>query len=191
MASVAARRKTYSTPGVINGSLAYDFDALERQLDSTGRMGSDFYAPPMEETAADVIARAHESAKAKVRPAQHISPVILLGFAAVAAMMVMMVMCYVELTNISNRVVSMRQEVETLETQQVTLMTKYEQAFDLTSVKEAALAAGMSLPSDSQIYYIDLSDPDNAQVYAQESGGLKAALEKAEEGIGAVVEYFR
>lgn len=191
MASVAARKKYYHTPGVVNGSLAYDFDALERQLDTTGHMGSDFYAPPMEETAADVIARAHESTKAKVRPAQHVSPVILLGFVAVAVMMTMMIMCYVELTNISNRVVSMRQEVETLETQQITLMTKYEQAFDLTSVKEAALAAGMSLPSDSQIYYIDLSDPDNAQVYTQESGGLEGLLEKAGQGIEAIVEYFR
>ena len=38
------------------------------------------------------------------------------GFAAVAVMMVLMVMCYVELTTISNHVVSMRAEAETLQT---------------------------------------------------------------------------
>ena len=190
MASAAARKK-YNTPGVVNGSLVYDSDSLERQLESTGRKGRVPYALPMEETAADVIARAHESTKAKVRPAQHLSPVMAVGFAAVAVMMVLMVMCYVELTTISNHVVSMRAEAETLQTQQVTLMTKYEQAFDLTSVKEAALAAGMSMPSDSQIYYIDLSEPDNAEVYEEEASGAGEVLQEIGDGISAAVEYFR
>ena len=82
MASAAARKK-YHTPGVVNGNLAYDFGALERELDNTGHMTPDLYASPMEETAADVIARAHESTKAKVRPAERVSPVMVLGFAAV------------------------------------------------------------------------------------------------------------
>ena len=38
---------------------------------------------------------------------------------------------------------------------------EHEQAFDLSGVKEAATEAGMSQPSDSQIYYIDLSEPDS------------------------------
>ena len=85
----------------------------------------------------------------------------------------------------------MRAEAETLQTQQVTLMTKYEQAFDLTSVKEAALAAGMSMPSDSQIYYIDLSEPDNAEVYEEEASGAGEVLQEIGDGISAAVEYFR
>ena len=32
MASVAARKKYYHTPGVVNGSLAYDFDALAGKM---------------------------------------------------------------------------------------------------------------------------------------------------------------
>ena len=78
MATATARRK-YNTPGVVNGSLAYDFKTLERQLENTGYMEPDGLTRPMEETPADVIAHARESAKAKVRPAQHVSPVMVLG----------------------------------------------------------------------------------------------------------------
>ncbi len=190
MATAAARRK-YNTPGVVNGSLAYDFKTLERQLENTGYMEPDGLTRPMEETPADVIAHAHESAKAKVRTAQHFSPAMVLGFTAVAVMLVMLIMSYVELTTISSSVVEMQSQLETLQTQQVALITKHEQAFDLSSVKEAAVAAGMSQPSDSQIYYIDLSEPDSATVYSEEKSGISEFLSMLGHGIYAAVEYFR
>ena len=106
-------------------------------------------------------------------------------------MLVMLVMSYVELTAISGNVVQMQSELETLQTQQVSLITKHEQAFDLSGVKEAATEAGMSQPSDSQIYYIDLSEPDSATVYSQEESGFGKILSMLGQGICTVVEYFR
>ena len=144
----------------------------------------------MEESAAEVIARAHESTKAKVRPAERVSPVMVVGFAAVAVMMALMVFSYVQLNTISSSIVSMRSQVAALQTEQVKLMTDYEQAFDLSSVKEAALAAGMSTPSDSQVYYIDLSAPDAAEVFVRETGGIDAVVASAGEAAMRVVEYF-
>ena len=190
MATATMRRK-YHTPGVVNGSLAYDFKALERQLESTGYMEPDHLTRPLEETPAEVIARARAETKAKVRPAQHLSPVLTLGFVAVAAMLVMVVMSYVELTTISASVVSMQKELQALQTEQVSLITRHEQAFDLSSVKEAAEAAGMSQPSDSQVYYIDLSEPDSATVYSQSEDGIDKVLSVLQQGICAVVEYFQ
>ena len=190
-AAATYERSRRRATGMVNGSLAYDFGTLERQLDDTGRMDPDLYTPSLEETSADVISRAHAHAKAKVRPAQHLSPVMVLGAAAVAVLMVLVVLSYVELATISNSVVSMRNQVAELETRQVTLLTQYEQAFDLVSVKEQALAAGMSLPSDSQVYYIDLSDPDNAVVYEQDSQGAAQVLEQIWQTILHAVEYFR
>lgn len=190
-ATATYERSRRGASGMVNGSLAYDFGALERQLEDTGRMDPDLYTLPMEETSADVISRAHEHTKARVRPAQHVSPVMVLGAVAVAVLMVMVVLSYVELATISDNVVSMRSQVSELETRQVTLMTQYEQAFDLVSIKEQALAAGMSLPSDSQVYYIDLSDPDNAVVYEQESQGVTYVLEQVWASILRAVEYFR
>ena len=191
MAAAATYKKPRAMAGMVNGSLAYDFGTLERQLEDTGRMDPDLYSLPLEETSADVISRAHEHTKAKVRPAQHLSPVLVLRSVAVAALMVLTVLCYVELASISSSVVSMRSQVADLETRQVALMTQYEQAFDLVTIKEKAEAAGMSLPSDSQVYYIDLSDPDNAVVYEQESGGVTKVLEEIWQSILRTVEYFR
>ena len=186
MAATKAKKR-YRTPGVVNGSLAYDFNTLERQLDRTGRMTPDLYTAPMEEHAADVIARAHEKTKAQIRQADALAPAMVAAFALVAVMMVLMVMCYVELSVISNSVVDKRAQVTALQTEQVLLTTKHEQAFDLATVK----AAGMSLPSESQIYNIDLSIPDNAVVYQSETRGVTGALDTVKEWVGKAVEYFR
>ena len=191
MAVATAARRRHNKPEVINGSLAYDFRSLERQLEDTGRMDPDLYTAPLQETAADVISRARAHTKARVRVGQRLSPVIALGYTALAALMVLLVMSYVELAAISSNVVSMQEELSELQEDQRALQVKYEQAFDLTSVKESAEAAGMSQPSESQIYYIDLSDPDNAVVYQDQESGLTAFLERLGERLYAAVEYFR
>ena len=191
MAIATAARRRHNKPEVINGSLAYDFRSLERQLEDTGRMDPDLYTAPLQETAADVISRARAHTKARVRVGQRLSPVIALGYTALAALMVLLVMSYVELAAISSNVVSMQEELSELQEDQRALQVKYEQAFDLTSVKESAEAAGMSQPSESQIYYIDLSDPDNAVVYQDQESGLMAFLERLGERLYAAVEYFR
>ena len=59
------------------------------------------------------------------------------------------------------------------------------------TTRKAAEAAGMSKPSNSQIYYVDLSDGDSAVVYQQEEPGvLSRLLTSLNHGIYAVVEYF-
>lgn len=191
MAVAATAKKRRNVPGVINGSLAYDFNTLERELERTGRLEPDLYTGTLEETSADVISRAHEHAKARVRTAQRLSPVIALGYTALAVMLVVLVMSYVELSTISSQVVSMQKELSALQTDQVALQTKYEQCYDMATIKEAATAAGMTQPSDSQIYYIDLSDPDNAVVYQEQKDGILQWLEHLGEQLYAAVEYFR
>ena len=150
-ATATYERSRRGASGMVNGSLAYDFGALERQLEDTGRMDPDLYTLPMEETSADVISRAHEHTKARVRPAQHVSPVMVLGAMAVAVLMVMVVLSYVELATISDSVVSMRSQVSDLETRQVALQTQYEQAFDLD-----AAAFGAEFRERVTMYYKDV-----------------------------------
>ena len=188
----ATMRRTYRTPGVVNGSLAYDFDTLERQLEGIAPLEPDMYTAPMEETSADVISKAREQAKAQVRTTERVSPVATLSFAALTVMMSLIVFAYVELTTISQNVVQLKAQVSTLQTEQVALQAQYEKAFDLAGVKEAAMAAGMVQPSDSQMYYIDLSAPDNAVVYASaEQDGLNKVLPALGQAVQTAVEYFR
>lgn len=130
--------------------------------------------------------------RAAVRPAQKVSPLAVLGFAAVAAMLVVVLLCYVQINAISRDIVAMKSEISQLEVEQVSLLTRYEQAFDLATVKEAAQAAGMVQPADSQVYYVDLPGEDSAVSYArEESSMLSRVFASLGRTVYAAVEYFR
>ena len=60
--------------------------------------------------------------------------------------------------------------------EQVALMAKYEQSFDLSSVKEIAESVGMAQPSESQICYIDLPGSDQDPPTPRLSHRLAAQL---------------
>ena len=189
-------KRRYNTPGVVNGSLAHEleFDSreLERRLERSGQLDFDQQYKQRKETQAEQIARQRAKAKAAIRPAQKASPVLVMGFACVAALLMGLLMCYVQINAVSNSIVDMKSEISQLEIEQVTLLTRYEQAFDLASVKESAQAAGMSQPSDSQIYYIDLPGQDRAVAYsAQKVGFLADVKEGLSQRFLATMEYFR
>lgn len=190
MASAAAKKRSYRTPGVVNGSLAYDFNTLERRLESS--LEQELYVPPREESAAEVISKAREQTKAQIRAPEWVSPAAVAGFAVLTLLLAALVFSYVELMTIGSSVVTMQNQLTALQAEQVSLQARYEQAFDLTNVKEAATAAGMVQPSDSQLYYIDLSTPDNATVYREAAGGgAKDVLGLLFQAIQMAVEYFR
>ena len=187
-------KRRYGAQNAVDGNLARKLDRreLERQLDRSGRMDFDELYERRPETAAERNARRRAQAKAAVRPAQKVSLMALLGFVCAAFLMVVLLLCYVRLNTISRSIVSMKSEIKTLEVEQVALLTQYEQAFDLSSVKEAAEAAGMTIPSESQIYYIDLPGEDQAVSYTGRDGGLlDRVLTGLSRAMYAVVEYFQ
>lgn len=189
-------KRRYNTPGVVNGNLAreleFDSRELERRLERSGQLDFDQQYKYRKETQAEQIARQRAKTKAAIRPAQKASPVLVVGFACVAALLMGLLMCYVQINAISNSIVEMKGQISQLEIEQVTLLTQYEQAFDLASVKDAAQAAGMSQPSDSQIYYIDLPGQDQAVAYiAEKTGFLSGVISGLGQRFCAVLEYFR
>lgn len=164
----SAKRRYYNTPGVVNGNLARELNTeeLQRRLETSGQLDFDQQYRRRKETQAELLARQRAKAKAAVRPAQKASPLPIIGFICAAALMVGLLMCHVQINAISNNIVEMKAQISQLEVEQISLMTRYEQAFDTATVKEAAEAAGMSIPSDSQIYYIDLPGEDQAVTYS-------------------------
>lgn len=135
--------------------------------------------------------RSAGATRVQTRERQKLSVLTVLGFGAASALAVLVLMSYIQLMGISNSVVSLKSQLEDLETENVTLTTQYERMYDLNTVQEAAEAAGMSKPSGSQIYYIDLSDGDSAVVYQQkEPDVLSRLLTSLHHGVYAVVEYF-
>lgn len=179
----------------VSGNNAYDYDYLERErqrrIERERRAEREREAERrMREEAARPIPR--RQAASKHRERQRVSPLALLGFAATAALVVLLLMNYAQLAAISNDVVSMQNELASLEEEHVALVARYERTFDLTAVKEAAEAAGMAKPSSSQIYYVDLSAPDNVVLYQKKDASVLGRVFTAlGTNMGSVVEYFK
>ena len=177
--------------GRVNGNLAYDpaYEEHQRRLRreqeyEREHQREEFMRPPQR--------KVQKKAAPVRRPREKVSLGALCGFAALAAMVALMILCRAQLTEISSQVVSVQKEIAALEDEHVALLTRYEKTFDLTTIKEAAAAAGMAKPSASQVYYIDLSEADSVVVYQQKSQNVLArALTSLGNGVCAVVEYFK
>ena len=175
MARTSRRQPNSYRGGRVVGNLAYDERYAERRAP---RRESERREQPREEC---------------IRPPrrQGVSGVLVLGFAALAAMVVVVLMSYAQLTSISADVVSMQKELKTLDAEHVALLTQYERTFDLETVKAAAVAAGMNKPSSSQINYIDLSAPDSVELCeAQNVSVLSRVFTSLGQGVFSVVDYF-
>ena len=169
---------------MIYGSLAYDLDTLarERQLEEAGEMPERSGAPQPK-----AQPRRHPQAQAKTRP----SPLLAGGIVLVCALVMVLLLGYVQLTVVSNHVVTIKDQLTTLQEEHVALVTEYEKTFDLATVKAAAEEAGMSKPASGQVQYIDLSGSDTAVVYGDEPGVVEKAISSIKGGAQFIWEYFR
>ena len=162
MARTSRRQPNSYRGGRVVGNLAYDERYAERRAP---RRESEQREQPREEFIRPPRRQEKKTARPRVRERQRVSGVLVLGFAALAALVVVVLMSYAQLTSISADVVSMQKELKTLDAEHVALLTQYERTFDLETVKAAAVAAGMNKPSSSQINYIDLSAPFSVVEY--------------------------
>ncbi len=174
-------------PGTMtNGSLAYDLDALVREhnLEEAGKV----YEHEREARRP----RPQPRRQAQAQPRPKASPLMVGGIVILAAMVMALIMGYVRLTTISGNVSQLKNELAVLNDEHVSLLTRYEQTFDLATIKETAEAAGMSKPTSAQIEYVDLSGSDVAVVYQASSDGvLGDFFHRVGDGLEALVEYFR
>ncbi|MCI9460511.1 hypothetical protein [uncultured Oscillibacter sp.] len=180
--AAAARDTRYRGKQAVNGSLAYDLDyaARERDLRRAGR------APKAREKA-----RVYEAPRVLLRARQYVSPLAVLSVSAIMGLALLLLMNYVQLTRLSAETVKLQSQLAELETENTDLTARYQQMFDMASVKEAAEAAGMSKPSSTQMSRLDLSEGDSAVAYQQKEPGLfSRILSSLHGGVYAVVEYF-
>jgi cell division protein FtsB len=179
-----SRELPYRRGGAVYGDLAYDLDREIRETELR-------HAGEKRREGARPAPQVRRVSKVQVRERQKISWTAVFGFAAVIALTILVLMSYVQLTILSSSVVDLKKQLSTLQTENVTLTAQYQQMYDLSTVKEAAEAAGMTKPTNSQIYYVDLSDGDSAVVYQQKDRGvLSRMLTSLNHEVYAVVEYF-
>lgn len=177
----------------VRGNLAYDYDYLEREERRRAeRMQREYAQRRMRETRPHPTPGKRIVEQAKHRERIRVSSAIILGFSVAAVMVVALLMSYARLSVISHEVVQEQKYLAALEEEHVKLVARYEKTFDLTSIKETAEATGMAKPSASQIYYIDLSAPDNVVLYERESNkALSRVFTSVGHNIGAIMEYFK
>ena len=141
---------------------------------------------------ADAPRHTAEQPKQKRRERIRVSNAVVLGFGVAAVMVIALLMSYAQLSMISQEVVREQKRLTVLQEEHVKLVARYERTFDLTSIKEAAEASGMAKPSASQIYYVDLSAPDNVVLYGNGDGNpLKHVFAAVGQNVGNLVEYFK
>jgi cell division protein FtsL len=180
--AAAARDMRYRGKQAVNGSLAYDLDyaVRERELRHAGEV------PRTREKA-----KVHEKPRVLIRARQYISPLTVLSIAAVLGLSLLVLLSYVQLTQLSAETVKLQNQLQELDTENANLTAQYQRMFDMASVKEAAEAAGMSKPSSTQMSRLDLSAGDSAVAYLKKEPGLfSRLLSSLHGGVYAVVEYF-
>lgn len=175
----------YSTYGSVAYTPAYDGSAVRapRREEELRRAPAPY--PKREQV------RRHERAKVRVRQAGAVAPFAVVGFLAVAVFAVMLITSYAQLTVANDEMVSLRQELSELKSENATLTAQYEKVFDLATIQDV-VGDSMVRPTSDQVVYIDLSAPDTVTVYQEASPSpLRSLLDGIVDIFGSMIEYFR
>jgi cell division protein FtsB len=120
-----------------------------------------------------------------------ISAFSVLGFACAAVLMVMVLLSYVRLAEISVTTTQLENQLVELSKEEKALTVEYEKAFNLAAVEDYAVhKLGMVKPSDSQIKTISMKYGDKAEVLS-DSGIKGGAVSRAAEFLSSLLTYFK
>ena len=126
-----------------------------------------------------------------VREAGHVAPFAVVGFLAVGVFAVLLLLSTLQLHVASDNVVSLRNQLASLHTEQAALSARYEQEFDLQHL-QAAVDGTMIRPTPSQITYINMSRPDSVVLFNDAATtGAAGAIKGVDNIFSGIVEYFR
>ena len=187
---MAARRRNttaYHTYGSVAYAPAYDGSAVR-----VPRREEELQRVPQPRTRERVRQKELTRTQVQVREAGQVAPFAVVGFLAVAVFAALLLLSYVQYTVLSSEMVSLRSEMSSLQKENATLSAQYEKVFDMDTI-QAAVGDTMVRPTNDQVVYIDLSQPDTVVVYGQEAGEnvLVSAAKEVGAALGELIEYFR
>lgn len=133
-----------------------------------------------------------QEAVKRAKEAQSVSVFAVIGYIAVAAMMVFVLSGYIHLTEVSAEITSLKKEISLLETEQRRLSVEYETTFNTNRIAEYATGVlGMTKLSDQNTRIVRMEHDDRAEVLnADDSTGL-GILRAVREAISKFSEYLR
>lgn len=124
----------------------------------------------------------------QVREQGAVAPVSVIGMMLVAVLAAAVIGLRVQLNEVNTQVSACSTQLAALKKEEASLLTQYEQTFDMGGIESDMTAAGrMNKPSSSQTHYLELSEPDNTIVF-EDNGGAMGALENK---LLKIVEYFQ
>jgi len=128
----------------------------------------------------------------QVREAGQASVFAVIGFLAVGVFAALLLLSYTQYAVLTDQVVTLRSELTTLQTENATLSAEYEKVFDMERI-QAAVGDTMVRPTEEQIVYLDLSEPDSVVLYGEEetASGIQGALQGFKNIVHELTEYFR
>lgn len=108
--------------------------------------------------------------RVEVREAGVISIDAICGFVLCITIAAILMSAFAELASTSDQVVQLRSQLSSLQSQQQILSAQYEKHFDIARIEET-LGNELIRPTNEQMVYIDLSQPDSVQMFGMEKNG--------------------
>ena len=173
MAAAAKRRQRHAT----YGNVAYDTSRFRVGGGAAVRSRQSYLQElPLVRPRRKSQQQVQTRVKVNLRPKEAYSFLPAVGFLAAAFMAILIVFSYGQLTTIYADTATARDDLVALQQEESDLRAQYERVFDqavLSAAVENAEQSGVLLTTvrADQIVYLDLSEPDNAVVYSEETSG--------------------
>ena len=165
-----------------NGAAAYDVYADTNALRQP-RQEPERHELPQE------APRPQKQPRPRARTA--VAPFTILGVAAAACMMVLVIFGYVQLFEATSRVSRLESQLKSLQEEQLLLQSRYEGKIDLAAIEEKATEMGLKKPSQEQIVYVNLAGTDQSEIYqTQKSSLLGEIISAVEQSVADLIAYL-
>ncbi|MCI5753510.1 MAG: hypothetical protein MR033_02585 [Clostridiales bacterium] len=122
---------------------------------------------------------------------QALAPMALLGFGIAAVLLVFSLMARIQLIAVTDGTVELESQLSELQTENAKLQIAYESAFNLTEIEDyATRVLGMQQPRSDQVYYVNGTAVDRAEVMVEQTGEQRLS-DRFDDLIASVGEYFQ
>lgn len=154
------------------------------------------HIPAPKPVTAPPVRRERERARPAREEVKGVSISTLICFAAAISLLFVLLSGYVNMIELSDSSVSLREELSRLEQEKMILKAKYESVIDLKEIERYAIyELGMVVPGADSVMYVDLSEPDKVVLGGgnESSGGsdIEGVIAPAQGFAYLIVEYFR
>lgn len=126
--------------------------------------------------------------KVQVRVQSAVAPFAIVGFVAVIACALLLVMGSAQLATVNAETVELRSTLSQLQDEKKTLMAQYEKTFDLTALEQQLTADGSMVEAGAgQTVYLDLSQGDSVVYYEEARQGVSGLVRQIEEFLSGIL----